>query len=743
MTKFTYRFLLPGIVLLGMIIAIVIFLDPFKEKTERRIPSLEKRSSAECKRNFRTVNDDGAPMAELHRSSRDPHGARMELPPQRATITGRVLESDGEGRAGAQIHLRWADEESRLYGTSSAEGNFKITNLPTGPLALWAESGENRRSPCRRIVLGPGKSPAVELTLRPWFRICGRVLSLEDLSPLPGARLQAWGVGDPKLHETRTGEDGAFLLDGLLRTTYLLEAWAKGYGSRFQEDVPAGTRGVDIVLEVPGTLKGRVMDRETGSPVLHVLLEMTPVEYRLRGAGLAARSAASVFRLDCHGKRRAFEQLYERKTRQGAFRIEGLSPGRYYLAADAEGYELALVPEALSIRSGEETCVEIGMVPSRPVAGRVLDGESEEPVQGVEVRPLYTELLQEGDPLLGRRAVLTDGDGRFALETLVDRCTVLRFTHPGYRSKKINVGYWGDDLKELQFSRSDGVARQDGDVVIRLDREGEGGRIKGHVQRSLIGMDTEPALIGIQGKGGGLHTLVVDEKNEYVSGVMVPGLYTVYLMTGGRILEGRTGRVQTGMDTRIDFEEPRPHGLCLEGSVYAGPDPYVGEALVMLEGPVQGEERMRRITPLLEGAFSFFGLEAGSGELSFRPHASLGSDFKYYRDVTFGPRGHEEMRIELPATRLQIHVLDRERGAGIARAFLMMRCDPPRGRVGKMKFRGRILTLTDRTGKADLHGLPPGPYTLQVGREEYGGIMKRFEMLEYGLTVVRCEMDPL
>jgi hypothetical protein len=616
---------------------------------------------------------------------------------------------------------------------------------------IWAEQGKNLRSPRCRIEIKAAEEETLTLVVGPWLTISGRIFSRSTSLPVPGALVQARGVGDSSSHKAQTLEDGIYVLEGLKPTTYLIRVSAEGFGPMLREGVAGGAEDVDFAMEPPGVLKGRASDKITGVPLERFRLELVPVAYRLKGEGLVSRTVDGVFRLCFHKKVHSFEKVYALETQSGRFEVRGLSSGRYYAAAEAEGYEVAMVPHAVRILPEEVTQMDVALVPARSMSGRVLDATRSDPIQGARIQPVYLKLFEPDDPLLRTRAVLTDQEGRFQIDTLVDHCAALRITHNGYRPKRVNMGFWGKEPYSLRATRAEGVEKREDGIWIRLDKQGGAGRIAGSVRDGCLGTENGSTLIGIQGKGGVFEALCVDEKGCYQSAALDPGNYTVYWMAQGRIIEGREAWVRTGETTHINFghvdfgpmdlAQDASRKPSVKGVVYSGPDLFSGNGLVVLEGPPSSEPRLRRVTQLKEGTFSFYDLENGSGEISFWPHSGIGSDFKFFKEVKWSRESEADLLFKLPETQVRIHVLEQAKGTSVPGVLMKLWYSHRSPSVGDLNFRGSVLVFTDQAGSAHLKNMPPGECTLLAHATGFRGVQKTFKILEYGTTGYRVELE--
>ena len=188
-----------------------------------------------------------------------------------ATITGVVLDSEGQPAYGVEIVATEIEGTNTVNTTSDAAGIFGFTGLRRGTYELTGTKA-GRHFSAERIELGDGvvrtgavlgEAPAGEWT------IAGTV-------KLPS------GLGSPfcvltlsTQQAVRTNPLGGFRFDGLAEGTYDIATLAPGYSPGILRGIPAGSENLEITLEPFTTLAGHVLDAATGEAVTQF-----EVEYR-------------------------------------------------------------------------------------------------------------------------------------------------------------------------------------------------------------------------------------------------------------------------------------------------------------------------------------------------------------------------------------------------------------------------------------------------------------------------------
>lgn len=223
----------------------------------------------------------------------------------------------------------------------------------------------------------------------------------------------------------------------------------------------------------------------------------------------------------------------------GAFAIEGVEPGEYWLVAAKTGFRA--VEREVSLMAGErKTLAPVRLPPGDELAGKVIDDESSSPIPGAAVE--VTEPPGGG-------AATTDSDGRFVLTVGSDLSLALRITADGYPAKVVAVS-------ETEPERGE-------PVVVRLSR---GGRIQASVWSEELEAPCVGCNLTLTSGSGELASLMTGMDGEVLSSPLAPGTWQVALLQveslgsvvtvrGGESIRAAT--VRAGQTTPVVFG-PRP-----------------------------------------------------------------------------------------------------------------------------------------------------------------------------------------
>jgi RNA polymerase sigma factor (sigma-70 family) len=183
-------------------------------------------------------------------------------------IDGTVIAPDGRPVAGAAV----------LYGAEDSQAANSIPAVKTdlqGRFTLGIEPGAISVLTARHDGFGPalqtirvGNEPQrITLTLQSPHALTGRVVDGAG-RPIPRASLsvRSWRGLESLEKEVTTDADGRFTWKDAPGDEVRVDVYAKGYVRR--HEVPVAPGGPNrIVMATPTTIKGTVVDAETGQPI--------------------------------------------------------------------------------------------------------------------------------------------------------------------------------------------------------------------------------------------------------------------------------------------------------------------------------------------------------------------------------------------------------------------------------------------------------------------------------------------
>lgn len=276
----------------------------------------------------------------------------------------------------------------------------------------------------RRVTVRPGS--ALLLALEPPWVLEAQVVDALTGAPLPGATATAEPQSPlPRPFMTRAGADGALRL--VAPRTYpgppAATFEAPGYAAVMT--VMGARARLRVGLRRPLRLEGRVRDPD-GRPLQAAVMAWA----RLPDAATGGRSRADrSWSVTCDA--------------EGRFVLDDLPPGGSN--ADGEGagphaaVAMLLITHADHARTrlrrvlvfADGPPLEVTLAPLVPLVGRVV-GPQGRPLAGARVQPLDADLRPE-------EGVLTDPEGRFALERVPARAIALEASRAGLATARVAV----------------------------------------------------------------------------------------------------------------------------------------------------------------------------------------------------------------------------------------------------------------------------------------------------------------
>ncbi|MBZ0171143.1 MAG: carboxypeptidase-like regulatory domain-containing protein, partial [Phycisphaerales bacterium] len=360
-----------------------------------------------------------------------------------APIEGvRVLPSPGPGQCSG-ISTEPSDAEGRftVYGLFAAEYRISVS--------LPGDTVYRRLDEYAPIEISAGEHVegiefVCDFSSPGDFAIAGHVVDTAGES-IRGVYVIA---ERPTWHETQTGGDGQFHIEGLRDADFEMYVWHKQYAPQRLYDIPAGRDGMRIVLEARGGIEGYVVDAATGSPV-------TDFEILERTRRNHFNGQADYLRVS---------------DENGRFSLAGVEPGERTVLVRANGY----APE-----TSDPVLVHPGQtVPElivRLSAGRIVEGIVYDPdgQPAQEARIFLDEQPTVGFVIQDYALAVTGADGRFTLESVPAGATQVVAWHPRHAAAHAPIpGGSGKAEVELQLrpgATLEGTVRAEGEPIPNLN----------------------------------------------------------------------------------------------------------------------------------------------------------------------------------------------------------------------------------------------------------------------------------
>ena len=261
----------------------------------------------------------------------------------------------------------------------------------------------------------------VEIQLETPEIISGKVMN-EVGEPIQNAKILMQSVfrgdsrdhGDSLIHNAlpqpvKTDANGEFVLPGLPQgATISLDVQGPGYAKEMRHSVPVSAKRLEFRLKREGRIEGRLTYAGTGTPVRRGAVVSFRGIYPTRGWGEA------------------------RVNWRGNYRLKNVAPGTYSLGLNhgSEGWTV-LAKEFITVAEGQTVNVDLTLIRSGFITGRVTDQDTNEPIANHPIR-LNDAARPEDSSLIDHHAI-TDETGAYRFDAAPGQALV--YTNPpgGYR----------------------------------------------------------------------------------------------------------------------------------------------------------------------------------------------------------------------------------------------------------------------------------------------------------------------
>ncbi|MGH9867133.1 MAG: carboxypeptidase regulatory-like domain-containing protein [Candidatus Polarisedimenticolia bacterium] len=390
-------------------------------------------------------------------------------------ITGRLVDKDGtvvagaaltathhaeQGGAGGMVVMRMASRggagrrgDTRVGGveslpevTSGNDGVFRVRGARPGVWSVEARARGFAPKSVSGLKLEEGARTldAGDIVMEPGAAVKGRVVDLSG-QPIPYARGVARKDFDI-LAEITGGPDGTFVVEDLEPgLTMTLGFTADGHGDREVTGVTAPVDDLTITLPVASRLSGQVTDQESRRPVQDFSISVAR-ERSMGGGGFVQMS-----------RNLGPEQVFHDEN--GAFTVEGISPGKVVVTVRAPGYEEATLRDVEIPEGKDVEGLSLLVDRAASISGVVVD-DAGRPIPGVSVAKSEGSSGRGGfRMMLGPDAGgnESDGEGRFSVQGLEPGPVTLSFTHPEYEPAERDVDA-AQDVTNLRVAMTRGAA---------------------------------------------------------------------------------------------------------------------------------------------------------------------------------------------------------------------------------------------------------------------------------------------
>jgi protocatechuate 3,4-dioxygenase beta subunit len=400
------------------------------------------------------------------------------------TVKGRVIGNDGDGLAGVKVlialdcvhraNLIALPGRGIPAGTTGADGAFVVDQLASGPWHLLFEApGYVLAERDGRIERAGQSESGVVVRLEKGLDISGKVVCKDAEIP-KGLRIGARLVPPPKeQHDpanapnedddapnipkddvrSRYGtveDDGTFVITGLKawssyrliasRKTEDASGW-KAFPAVEPQNVPAGSRGIELVYKPESALIFRVVDDASGLPIQDMIV----------AAGVGRERALR------DDKGEVVHEFVDGKVRYPEMHVPTAGGKAVVLRVSANGYK-DHENKNVGLRAGQELDLgEIRLLPEHVVVVTVTDAVDAKPIEGARVllsaQKNDEELKELADnppdqTLLGDiawKVAVTGADGKARITSIPGKSVGLIASAKDHRPSKVEHALLPDD----------------------------------------------------------------------------------------------------------------------------------------------------------------------------------------------------------------------------------------------------------------------------------------------------------
>ena len=211
------------------------------------------------------IEGQGLVTAEL-RFVEAPGTGLVILVSREVELRGQVAGAEGVV-SDVGISLRSETSTQSRQVKAALDGSFEFLGLAEGRYQLWAQ-GPGQASPSQWVErLGAGPFDEVRVQMQTAYTVTGRVVEQGQSEFGVRARISVQSaLGTEPAREAISGEDGAFLVDGLLEGRWVATAHAPGYTSSESQSFPAGAQSALLLsLGGGGAVRGIVRSASGGA----------------------------------------------------------------------------------------------------------------------------------------------------------------------------------------------------------------------------------------------------------------------------------------------------------------------------------------------------------------------------------------------------------------------------------------------------------------------------------------------
>ncbi|BCB03802.1 carboxypeptidase regulatory-like domain-containing protein [Bacillus sp. KH172YL63] len=596
-------------------------------------------------------------------TARDTTGANIALTPNPGTISGLVVDEDGNPITENNTTIIIEDENKTVITSllANPDGTFTVPDLAPGTYYVVASAPGYASSTVAAVVVSNQTTNVTNVLVAFPVTLTSTVIDATTLLPISGATVTVEQTDGVRIAVGLTNANGQITFNNLPSGELLVTGSKNDYGSDSKSifSSPGDTVTTTLRLSpVPAGVNGFVTNLDTGEPIPDSVIQLYDDTSVLIKTVLTDST--------------------------GAYVLTDLAPGNYTIVANASGFG----PETAGVflSPGQIATVSFAMTPSTAV----IEGTVTSSVTGLPVPGATVVIRQDGPtgPIIF--TTVTDENGFYRTTELSSRVYVLVTREPEYSSENDTV-----------------VIQDNTTIILNFQLTPTGGGVQGIVRSASSGLPLANTLISvIDGEGNIIATIPTDINGEYFIYGLAPGSYDI-TATNPNYQAGIGALViETGVTETVNFlllNNP----ATLQGYITDGDtgNKIIGAlAEVFVDGVLVGSALSDGM-----GYYRIQGIPVGRVTLRVS-YPGYGTSIN-----TVDLRADEIRTINVPLSRFPASVYGRVTNSitGEPIANVQLTVTIPGSDLPIQT------TYTDELGRYTLVGLPPGTYVLIASTQGY------------------------
>ncbi|KML32346.1 carboxypeptidase regulatory-like domain-containing protein [Rossellomorea marisflavi] len=410
--------------------------------------------------------------------------ANLSLLPNPGTISGNVIDANGNPVTGNNIQITVVNEDSVVIVTliANSDGTYQIPQLPPGTYFITASAPGFASSTASAIVASGQTIQATNVLTPNPVAVTATVLIVGSSTPIVGSQVEVKTSNNIVIATGTTDASGEVTFTALPAGTLFFTADAVGFGtdSKTVFAGPGDVLTVELFLrDDPGQVVGIVTNLATGAPIANAAISLTDV------TGVNVSTAIS--------------------DSSGSYTFSGVTPGTYLVTANATNFgpEISGVTVAPNVVSN----ISFALQPNPGIIqGTVRDSVTNLPISNATI----TVRQFSGDgPVV--TTTLTDANGFFQTTQLSPRTYVIVSGKEGYGTASVSA-----DVNSNQVT------------TVELFLTPNPGAVQGTIINGTTLQPVGDTLVRVINNQGTIIAVISTDSNGfYYAGGLPPGDYTV------------------------------------------------------------------------------------------------------------------------------------------------------------------------------------------------------------------------